>query len=201
MQSDFSDSLAAAVSLLRKGEIIAYPTETFYGLAVDPANRSAVQNLLDLKNRSAGEGLPLIIESASLVERWIGEESNRVSKLRKSLQEEHWPGPLTLVISTNTEARDYFSPGVFGPDFSLAVRVSSSQESQALASGLEGVVAATSANPHGEKPPSSAGQVKKYFPEMFVIESNSELCAEAPSTIVDVRAEPLKVLRQGAIAI
>ncbi len=157
-----------AIERLVAGEVIGYPTETFYGLAVDPSNKSAVRKLLELKNRSLTEGIPLIAKDSSLVDSLVLDLNDLVRERRLSLQSSFWPGPLTIVFETNSYARDIISDGVFGPQKTLAVRVSSLELALELARNSPiGFITSTSANPRGESPPSSVEEVKA--PEKEVV--------------------------------
>ncbi len=192
-----------AIERLVAGEVIGYPTETFYGLAVDPSNKSAVRKLLELKNRSLTEGIPLIAKDSSLVDSLVLDLNDLVRERRLSLQSSFWPGPLTIVFETNSYARDIISDGVFGPQKTLAVRVSSLELALELARNSPiGFITSTSANPRGESPPSSVEEVKNYFPNMYVIEGDTAQGhnSKQPSTLVKTSNIPFSILRQGDIS-
>ncbi len=179
--------LEEAIQRLKAGEVIAFPTETLYGLGADPRNPQAVEKLLDLKSRHSGEGISLI----------ASESFQPASKLGKLLAEKYWPGALTMVL----ELEEKFPPGIAANDGSVAVRVSSSLLSRKLAEATGGFITATSANPHGESPAESAQQAKAYFPDLFVLDSGELPQARQASTIVDVRNNEVRVLRQGSVII
>ena len=107
--------LDPAVAWLRRGRVVAFPTETFYGLAVDPASADAVAALFDLKGRPADLALPLIASSRDSVEAWAG----GVPALTARLAEGFWPGPLSLIV----DAPALLAPGVAAADGTVAVRV------------------------------------------------------------------------------
>lgn len=182
------------------GELVAYPTETFYGLAVDPRNSVAVARLLDIKGRDVGAGISLILDSALRLDQFIASETSEIKEQRLELQARFWPGPLTLVIQPNAKARELFSPEIFAEDGSLALRQSPVVLASELAKLCGGAITATSANPRGEEPAKSAAEVQAYFPDIFVLSEYAEHGKE-PSTIVDVRNLPFKILREGAISI
>ena len=88
-------------------------TRQFYGLAVMPSNHMGKERLLAVKDRALSRGIPLIIDEADEIERWVDEDSAEVQVERQRLQEEFWPGPLTLIVAANAAARDFFDKGVF----------------------------------------------------------------------------------------
>lgn len=180
--------------------IIAFPTETFYGLGCNPFDAAAVDELCALKSRGVGDGFPLVIDKASRIEEWIAAESAEVKAEREKLVNQYWPGPLTLVFAANDAAKKAFAEAVFGPDFSLAVRLSPRPETQELAARFNGALIATSANPHGSPPPKTATDVKNYFSDLKIIDGG-ETPGGKPSTLVDVRTLPFKIIRQGAIVL
>ncbi len=191
-----------AVQCLKRGEIVAYPTETVFGLAVLPGKHDSVERLLDLKDRSLNAGVPLIISDPGVMEDWIEASSAKVSEAIREITGKFWPGALTLVIELNQKGREIIDPGILGPGGSLAVRVSSCPEAQALAEAAGGAITSTSANPKGMPAPKSAAQAAAYFPSIFIL-SSAESCSLSenvlPSTIVDVRRWPFRLLRAGAI--
>lgn len=192
--------LAEAKARLLAGEVVAYSTETSYGLAVDPRNREAVARLLDIKGRDVGAGISLIIDSALRLEQFVANETPQVKEQRLKLQARFWPGPLTFVIQPNKTAIELFSPEIFAKDGSLALRQSPVVLAGELARLCGGAITATSANPRGEEPARSAAEVRAYFPDIFVLSGNMEH-GQRPSTIVDVRSLPFKILREGAVSI
>ena len=191
-------SLEEAVSRLKSGELVAFPTETFYGLAAIPSNQQALERLCKIKTRGLGQGFPCIVDSAERVEEMIADETEEAQRLRLRLQQQFWPGPLSLVIAVKDE--EDFVPGVLGPKNSLALRISSSELAQELASMAGGILTATSANPHGQAPAENSETVRSYFPDMHCLEASSSDCqGSQPSTLLDLRVFPPKILREGAI--
>ena len=191
-----------AVVRLQKGEVIAYPTETVFGLAVLPQNAEAVEQLLRLKSRAFASGVSLILSSAEEAESWVEDSSSDIAARRRELTAQFWPGPLTLVIAINAQARLRLAQGLLGPDDSLAIRVSSCLEAGLLAEAAGGAITTTSANPHSMPPAKSAQEAASYFPGMFVVPCLSLPGASKPSlpsTIIDVRTWPFQILREGAI--
>ncbi len=191
-------TLEEAAKILQKGEVLAFSTETFFGLGVDPKNIEAVEKLLTLKGREEGRGIPLIFDEMKRLYEWGVELPEAVEKKREELVTQFWPGPLTVVFTPQTTLQAELHRAIFGPERSLAVRVSSAPLARTLAYALGGAITATSANPPTFLPASNEDQVKKYFPSLPII--SEDLPREAlPSTIVDTRGFPFKILREGAI--
>lgn len=184
------------------GQIVAIPTETFFGLACDPRHREAVETLLRLKNRPEEQGISLVIDSFDRVETWIAEESNALAMARRALCAQWWPGALTIIIAVRAEVlAEAFHPGIYGPDQSLAIRLSPIGEIQQLAAAVGGGVTAPSANPRGQQPARSEQELKKYFPDLPILASSSPDLGkyDTGSTFIDVRQLPFKLVREGAV--
>lgn len=194
-------NLAKTIETLLLGEAVGFPTETVYGLGADPRSNHAVEQIFVLKGRDEGKGLPLIVDCPARIEGWIGNEEKQTQAMRQKLTERFWPGPLTIVFSPNSDATKHFSKHIFAVDGSLAVRVSSLASARSLAEALDGAITATSANPQGHPPAKTAVEVQQYFPALLVLEE-VELTSKGdlPSTILDIRSLPFRILREGAIS-
>jgi L-threonylcarbamoyladenylate synthase len=195
-------NIEEAARRLATGEVIAFPTETFYGLAADPGNPVAVEALLDLKDRSLNQGIPLIAGSAESANRVAADRTEELKAKRISLQDAFWPGPLTAVFDVNDFAKSTIHHGVFGPNNTLAVRVSSLETARLLAAAAPlGLITSTSANPKGEPPSASSADVRRYFPDLYLLEGEDKTPEDQlPSTLVMTSEVPFKVLREGAIS-
>lgn len=186
------DPLENAVEALRAGEIVAYPTDTLYGLAVDPRLETSVERLCRAKDRAVGDGLPLIAGDLEQVELFIG----GVSDLGRRLAGRFWPGPLTLLLT----AQRALVPGVGAKDGSLAIRVPGLAVARQFALLAKHPITATSANRRGMAPATTGRQVVQAFGSdvALVIEHQTALVG-APSTIVDARATRPRLIRDGAV--
>ena len=189
--------VAEAVATLRRGGIVAYPTETFYGLAVDALDEGALERLMILKGREAGKSIALIVSGPAMLEPLCAE----IPPLAERLMAAHWPGPLTLVLSARPGL-----PSALVTDGGVAARQSSHPLAAALVSAWGGPITATSANRAGAPPAISAEEVRAAFPaevgqgSLFVLDGG-ETAGGLPSTVVRVRDDHLQVLRQGAVAL
>lgn len=187
----FKEALARAVKVLGDGGIVAYPTETFYGLGVRFDDEAALKKLFELKARPADKPVSLIIGtdvSLSLV-------AADVSEAARGLITACWPGPLTILFKARKGL-----PEQVVLDGKVAVRVPGESFALQLARALTFPITATSANPSGLESSADAGAVAKYFP------SGIDLLIDAgptkggkPSTVVDVSEEPIRLIRAGAL--
>lgn len=183
--------LEHAAAALRDGQLVAYPTETFYGLAADAWQPAALARLLALKDRGAGAPLPLILPSLDHLDRVVRE----VPAAARVLMERHWPGALTLVLPARP-ALPAPLVGVHG----VGVRLSSHAVASGLARCLDAPLVATSANPGGAPPAVSAAEVTERLPEVDLLVDGGPTAGGEPSTVVAVSAAgSVRVLRIGAI--
>lgn len=187
-----ADALAPAIAWLRSGGIVAYPTDTLYGLAVDPESAVAVQSIFDLKGRDSRSALPLIAASTAQVRTWCG----GLTGVSARLAERFWPGPLALVL----DAPAAVAPDVHGGTGTVAVRVPAHPVARALAEALGRPVTATSANRSGAPPVDRAEALGAIGddPRVLTIDAGPAPGGR-PSTIVDARTT-LTLIREGAVA-
>lgn len=179
-----------ALAVLREGGIVAYPTETFYGLAVDARSRAACDRLFELKGRPPEKALPCIVSGVPQLE----EVARSLGKAALLLARKFWPGPLTLVV----EAR----PGLAAssPEGGIAVRASGLRLPRELAEGLGAPVTATSANRSGSPPATTAAEaLSELGSELDLLLDGGPCPGGLPSTIVDVRGIPPRLVREGRV--
>ena len=184
------DDLASAAARLRQGGIVAFPTDTFYGLAVDPCSDAAVRGLFSLKGRAPAAAIPLIAASLAQVEAWC-----ELSAASRALAAAFWPGPLSLIC----DAPSAVAVAVHGGRRTVAIRVPDHPVARALAEAFGAPVTATSANRSGEPAASRAGDVSWQDDQVLVIDAGPTP-GGAPSTIVDARGSAPVLVRDGAIA-
>ena len=187
------DVLAAAVLALRNGGIVAFPTETFYGLAVDPRSSEAVRKVFALKWRRTGLPLPLIAASIEQIREHVG----RMTPLAERLAARGWPGPLTLIIP----ASPLLSPDLHLSTGTVAVRVPGNGVARALAAAAGHAITSTSANRSGEPPSSTALHVIDAFGDgIDVLIDAGSTPGGLASTIVDATGDAPVLVRAGAMA-
>jgi L-threonylcarbamoyladenylate synthase len=147
--------LSMARRALRRGGVVAYPTEAVWGLGCDPANAQALQKILDLKSRDADKGLILV--AASMAQ--LGALLDPLPAAQRELLASTWPGPTTWLVPH----RNQVHPLVHGRFPSVAVRVSRHPGVVALCRAFGGPLVSTSANPQGREPALNALTVRRYF--------------------------------------
>ena len=147
----------AAAALLRRGGVLAYPTEAVFGLGCDPLERSAVERLFALKQRAPTQGVLLIAADFSHVEPFIATDlvpASVMAQVRAS-----WPGPATWVFPRSAAVPAWIA----GDHAGVALRVTAHPASAALCQAFGGALVSTSANPHGRPPARSAADVEAHF--------------------------------------
>jgi L-threonylcarbamoyladenylate synthase len=187
----FSPSdLRPAIDVLRAGGVVAFPTDTFYGLAVDPMQPAAVQKIFALKGRRQGEALPLIAVSIEDVEQLSGS----LTPAEKRLAARFWPGPLSILVPAPARV----DAAVHGGTGVLAVRVPAHPVARALAGAFGSPITATSANRSGQRAARRADELTWLDAAVCIIDAG-DAPGGAPSTIVDARTEPPRLVREGAV--
>jgi L-threonylcarbamoyladenylate synthase len=184
-------AIAAAVEVLRAGGVVAFPTDTLYGLAVDPRSAQAVERLFALKTRDRNVALPLVasdLEQAMMAGE-LGPRERRVAEI-------FWPGPLSVVIP----ARPSIARASLGGGSTVAVRVPAHAVARELAAAFGFCVTATSANTAGQPPAVSADAVVLALPDVDLLLDGGQAPGGAPSTIVAFDSDGPVLLRAGAVA-
>jgi L-threonylcarbamoyladenylate synthase len=184
--------IQAACDVLRAGGVVALPTETFYGLAVDSSQPAAVSRLNELKVKAADSPVLLLAAGLSQIERI----SSAPPPVFAVLASAFWPGPLTLVLP----AAPGLSIQITGGRGTVGVRIPGLALPRLLAEALGSPVTGVSANRHGEPPPRSAAEVAAAFPEgIDLLLDGGPTSGGAPSTILDLAAARPTILRVGMV--
>lgn len=187
-----SGCLERASRVLDLGGIVAYPTETFYALGALHSDANAISRIFDLKGRDWTKGLPLIIPDMLSLEA----VAKDVSDIARALAGHFWPGPLTLVLP----ARDGLDNKI-AQQGTVAVRVPGESVSLHLVRHVKRPITATSANPAGLTPATTAQQVMEYFPTgIDLVIDGGQTPGGLPSTIVELHASGITIHRAGAIS-
>ncbi len=183
--------VARAARVILAGGVVAYPTDTLYGLGVDPRNDRAVERLFAVKQRAADQPVPLIAADLAQVERHVG----RLTDLGRRLAARFWPGPLTLVV----QALPDLSPLIHGGT-GVAVRVPNHAVARMLAAQCNAAITSTSANLSGEPPPDGADRITRSITERIdVLLDAGAAPGGLPSTIVNVAGEVPVLVREGVV--
>lgn len=194
-----SKEIADAVELLKKGDLVALPTETVYGLGADAANETAVAKIFAAKGRPASHPLIVHVPSGVKLETWAIE----IPRVAKKLTDAFWPGPLTLILKKSAR----IPKAVTGGQETVALRCPAHPLAQQLlfefAKVGSGIIAAPSANKFGHVSPTTAEHVRSEFGNELLILDGGSCEVGIESTILDLsRMKSLKhpvLLRPGAI--
>lgn len=186
------EELAKAALEITRGGVVAFPTETFYGLAVDPFNEKALEKLFLLKKRSRDKPVLVLIDKIQRLSLLVRETPDLYLPLIKKF----WPGPLTLVFAGQEQLPDLLTDN----DGTIGVRLSSHPVARRLAKAVGGVITGTSANPSGLPAAVDTSQVKEMFPSGvdFIIEGGA-VPGGSGSSIVGFGGDSLKMIRSGSI--
>jgi len=188
-----SDDVRRAADILRRGGLVAFPTETVYGLGADAANAQAMARLYMVKGRPARH--PVIVHCADAEQAFAW--AREVPEAARQLAARFWPGPLTLILKRSERARDF----VTGGQDTVGLRVPSHPVARELLKQFEGGIAAPSANRFGRVSPTTAAHVREDLGgdvDLVLEGGPSEVGIE--STIVDLSRDGAVLLRPGAIA-
>lgn len=183
-----------AVTALRDGELVAFPTETVYGLGANAQNPAAVQRIFDVKGRPATHPVIVHLDSPKYLHRWVRE----VPEAAQALGARFWPGPLTLVLPRSANVHDI----VTGGQDTVAVRVPAHPMAQQLLTAFGGGIAAPSANRFGRVSPTRAEHVRDEFGDSVrVVLDGGESQVGLESTIVAIGPSGVRLLRPGAVTL
>jgi len=181
-----------AKAILLRGGLVACPTESFYGLAVDVDNEAAIGKLFSLKKRPTGRPVLILIPSSESLATYV----THIPKVAVKLIRRFWPGGLTLVF----EASERISPLLTAGTGKIGVRLSNHPVATALARSIERPVSGTSANISGAPPCRHAEEVMGYFgQEVDLIIDGGKTAGGKGSTILDVTVDPPEIIREGMI--
>jgi len=185
-------AIQQAKSILLAGGLVACPTESFYGLAVDAGNEAAIRRLFSLKKREPGRPVLILIPSTGSLSDYV----TRIPAVAVPLMRAFWPGGLTLIL----EASKKISPLLTGGTKTIGIRLSSHPVPTALARAINGPITGTSANPSGAPPSCHAEEVMAYFGNgIDLILDGGETAGGTGSTVLDVTVDPPEMVRHGMI--
>lgn len=181
-----------AAKIIARGGVIAFRTDTFYGLGADPFNAAAVAKVRALKGREENKPILLLLADAGEADRFIADRSAQFEEVARKF----WPGPLTIVGRAVAD----LPPEITAGTGTVGVRVPADSGVRDLVRQCGGALTATSANPSGREPARSAKEVLEYFGNgIDLIVDGGEVTATEPSTVLDVTTLPPRVIREGAI--
>jgi L-threonylcarbamoyladenylate synthase len=188
------EALAPAAALLRGGGLVAFPTESFYGLGADALDPEAVERVFIVKGRPESKPLLVVVDSVEMAGRLAAD----IPPGARDLMARHWPGPLTVVLRAAADVPSRLTAGTG----TVGVRMPAHPVALALVRAARLPVTAPSANPSGAEPPTTALAVKRYFDgAVDLILDGGPTAGGAGSTIADCTVWPPRVLRQGPVTV
>lgn len=186
-------ALEEAIGVLQHGGVIAFPTDTVYGVGASLEHPAALRRIYDLKGRSPDKPLPILISQVAVLDKLCPEVDERLV----DLAEQFWPGALTIILP----AADHLPAEVKAPDNTIGVRLPNHSIPLAIAERAGGAIAATSANISGQDAAHSAPEIRDAFgSEIDVILDGGFSPQENASTVIRVQNGELVVLREGVIS-
>ena len=192
IQKDSEEARTEAARIIADGGVIAFRTDTFYGLGADPFNRAAVARIRELKGREDQKPILILVSDESEVGRFIEQ-----SGFYKMIAIGKWPAPLTLIGVSRPEVPIELTAGTN----TLGVRLPNDDIVRDLVRTCGGALTATSANVSGSEPARSTQEVQNYFPSgIDLIIDNGEVTATLPSTVVDLSGPKARLVREGVIS-
>jgi L-threonylcarbamoyladenylate synthase len=190
----YPDSTAArehAARVVNLGGVVAFRTDTFYGLGADPFNHDALERINALKGRE-GKPVLVLVGDAREARRLV----SFVSRAFEVLAARHWPGALTLVAPAREDAPELLTAGTG----TVGVRLPDDVDAREIVRACGGLLTATSANPAGEPPARTAEEAARYFKEAdgLVLDGGGAR-SELPSTVLDVSGASPRLIREGVV--
>jgi L-threonylcarbamoyladenylate synthase len=186
------DRIDEAVAILKSGGVIAFPTETFYGLGADARNEAAIDKIFGIKGRDFSNPILVVIGDVTHLDTFAEDIPTEARKLMNRF----WPGPLTIIFN----AARVVSPKLTAGSGKIGIRLSSHPVARELSKRLGGPLTATSANLSGAPECSSAAEVISQLEgKLDGVVDGGHTPGGKGSTIVDMSSCPPKVLREGMI--
>lgn len=185
-----------ACEALKNGEVIAFATDTVYGIACDAANSKAVKKLYDIKKRDEKKPIAIFVKNLAMAE-----EIFLFDELSKKIAQNFLPGSITLVLQKKIDSSIKLAGNLNPQDDSLGFRIVDRKFIAELMSNFAGVLAVSSANLSNQNPALTAKDVEKYFLNStlkLIVDGNCKKNAEV-STVIKVANKKIEILRFGAI--
>lgn len=191
LDANKAGTIELAADLLRRGHLVAFPTDTVYGVGAHYARPEAVERLYEVKRRPLEKGIPILLAEPAMASK----VAQQIPDAAKALIQRFWPGPLTLVLPKRGDL-----PAVISPNRGVAVRVPADAVARRLIEEAGGVVATTSANLSGEQPAGSALLAMDALRGLVaaVVDGGMVRLGQA-STVLDCTVDPPRILRIGPI--
>ncbi|KPK02634.1 MAG: hypothetical protein AMJ56_20760 [Anaerolineae bacterium SG8_19] len=192
LNADQTGAIEEAARLLKSGHLIAFPTDTLYGVGADILNAQAIQQLYVAKGRSLKKGIPVLLSDIGKLEDIV----RQTPDFALSLAQKFWPGPLTLILPK----QDHI-PGIISPDDNVAVRVPDNDVARKFIRAAGGMVVTSSANRSGEPPALNAQEALAALGDSIAaVLDGGRVVLGVASTIVDCTISPPRILREGPLS-
>ena len=186
-------ALEQAITTLQQGGVIAFPTDTVYGIGASLEHPAALRRIYDLKGRSPDKPLPILIARLEILDKLSPDVDERLV----DLAEQFWPGALTIVLP----AADHLPAEVKAPDNTIGVRLPNHSIPLSIAERAGGAIATTSANLSGHDSAHSASEIRDAFgPDIELILDGGFAPQENPSTVIRLIDDHVVILREGVIS-
>jgi len=192
VNSQSIETAGQVASVIARGGVIAFRTDTFYGLGADPFNQDAVRKIKQLKGREDNKPILIVISDYDQLARFITSSSRAFQLLAKNF----WPGALTLIGAACPELPSEITAGTK----TVGVRLPNDDRVRLLVRACGGALTATSANPSHAAPATTARQVHEYFGDgVDLIVDDGEAQTDRPSTVVNASPGVPQLIREGVI--
>jgi L-threonylcarbamoyladenylate synthase len=191
LKAEQSGAIEEAARLLKAGRLIAFPTDTLYGVGADTFNPRAIQRLFAAKGRPLGKGIPVLLSDVEYLDSIVSE----IPDLAITLAKKFWPGPLTLILPKSNHI-----PKIISPDDTIAVRVPDNGIARKFIRAAGGAVVTSSANRSGEPPALDAQEALAALGDSIAaVLDGGKVPLGIASTIVDCTVSPPQILRHGPL--
>ena len=182
-------SVDRAARAVARGELVAYPTDTLWGLGARATDARAVARLQALKGRPDGMPISIAVSSVPEIDRWAA-----LSAPARAFARRYLPGPFTLLVPASAPARARLAPGIAGPDGTIGVRVPDHAGARELLRRT-GPLTATSLNRHGARPAATLAEARRAFPRgVAAFLTGGATPSGRPSTLADLRGDRVRLV-------
>lgn len=182
-------AIEEAAALLQQGQLVAFPTDTLYGVGADAFNPAAIARLYRAKRRPAEKGIPILLADLDDLEKVVAD----VPELARTLMAQYWPGPLTLILPRRPGV-----PAALSPNTGVAVRIPDHALARRLIRAAGGAVAASSANLAGAEPATTAAEALATLQgQVAAVLDGGPAAHGQASTVLDCTTDPPRLLRRG----